>query len=127
MKSSRTITLFSESRDIGPRSSSFAVSVLFHCMAAGLLSFGVMYTPRLDTRAIAQRYTVRNIDLETPEQQARRAARAKVKYPVRKSLTHRLKRNLLPANPLHSRLFSVRLRKRKKVLKRSCSPIFLPK
>ena len=81
MKSSRTITLFSESRDIGPRSTSFAVSVLFHCMAAGLLSFGVMYTPRLDTRAIAERYTVRNIDLETPQQQARRAARAKVTYP----------------------------------------------
>lgn len=81
MKSSRTITLFSESRDIGPRSTSFAVSVLFHCMAACLLSFGVMYTPRLDTKAIAERYTVRNIDLETPEQQAQRAARAKVKYP----------------------------------------------
>ncbi len=81
MKSSRTITLFSESRDIGPRSTSFAVSVLFHCLAAGLFSFGVMYSPRLDTRAIAERYTVRNIDLESPQQQARRAAQSKVKYP----------------------------------------------
>jgi hypothetical protein len=81
MKSSRTITLFSQSRDIDQRSTSFAVSVLFHGMALGLLSFGVMYTPHLDTRAIAAHYTVRNIDLETPEQQARRAARGKVKYP----------------------------------------------
>jgi hypothetical protein len=81
MKSSRTITLFSESRDIGPRSTSFAASVLFHCIAASLLSFGVMYTPRLDTRAIAERYTVRNIDLETPEQRAQRDARKNVRYP----------------------------------------------
>jgi hypothetical protein len=81
MKSSPTITLFSQSRDIDRRSTSFAISVLFHSMALGLLSFGVMYTPRLDTRAIAARYTIRNIDLETPEQQARRAARGKVKYP----------------------------------------------
>ncbi|MGC1462040.1 MAG: hypothetical protein WA802_07560 [Terracidiphilus sp.] len=81
MKSSRTITLFSESRDIGQRSTSFVASVLFHCVALGLLSFGVMYTPRLNTKAIAERYSVRNIDLETPEQQARRAARSNVKYP----------------------------------------------
>lgn len=78
MKSSRTITLFSESRDIDQRSTSFVVSVLFHCFALSLLSFGVMYSPRLDTRAIAERYTVRNIDLESPEQ---RAAHSKVKYP----------------------------------------------
>ena len=60
MKSSRTITLFTESRDISQRPTSFVVSVLFHCMALGLLSFGVMYTPHLDTRAIAKRYTVRS-------------------------------------------------------------------
>ncbi len=40
-----------------------------------------MYSPHLDTRAIAERFTVRDIDLETPEQQMKRAARGKVKYP----------------------------------------------
>ncbi len=81
MTSSRTITLFRESRDIGQGSTSFVLSVLFHCTAASLLSFGAMYTPHLDSHAIAKRYTVRNIDLDTPEQQMRRAARGKVKYP----------------------------------------------
>jgi hypothetical protein len=81
MESSRTITLFTENRDINQRSTSFVVSVLFHCMALLLFSFGLMYTPRLDTRAIARRYMVRNIDLATPEQQKQRAARSKVKYP----------------------------------------------
>ena len=81
MTSSRTITLFTESRDVSQQSTSFVYSVLFHCTAASLLSFGVMYTPHLDTSAIARRYTVRNIDLETPEQQKRRAELGKVKYP----------------------------------------------
>jgi hypothetical protein len=81
MESSRTITLFTENRDINQRSTSFVASVLFHCMGLVLFSFGVMYTPRLDTKAIARRYAVRNIDLATPEQQKQRAARSKVKYP----------------------------------------------
>ncbi|HEV2484232.1 MAG TPA: hypothetical protein VGT08_01765 [Terracidiphilus sp.] len=40
-----------------------------------------MYSPRLDTRPIAERFDLRRLDLDTPEQQARRAAREKVKYP----------------------------------------------
>lgn len=82
MKSSRTITLFTESRDDGQPSASIIASILFHSLALGLLSFGVIYTPHLDTRAIANRYTVRNIDIDTPEQQRRRAERSKVKYPL---------------------------------------------
>ena len=81
MRSSPTITLFTESRDVSQRSTSFVVSVLFHCMGLLLFSFGVMYTPRLDPKAIARRYSVRNIDLATPEQQKQRAARSRVKYP----------------------------------------------
>ena len=81
MATSRTITLFTESRDLNQRSTSLAVSILFHCLALSLLSFGVMYSPHLDTRAIAERYTVRNIDLATPEQQRRRAEQAKANYP----------------------------------------------
>jgi hypothetical protein len=50
-------------------------------MALSLLTFGFMYTPHLDRRAIADRYTVRNIDLESPEQRARREESDKVKYP----------------------------------------------
>jgi hypothetical protein len=81
MTGSRTITLFTESGDGGQRSPSVVLSVLFHCIAAGLFSFGAMYTPHLDTRADAKRYTVRSIDLETPEQRMQREARDKVKYP----------------------------------------------
>lgn len=87
MTSSRTITLFTESRDFGQQSTSFVVSFFFHCMALSLLSFGFIYTPHLDRRAIAERYTVRNIDLETPEQQIRRAERSRLAYPHPKPKT----------------------------------------
>ena len=75
MSSSRTITLFTDNQDTGQRPTSFLVSFLFHCVAISLVFFGVMYTPRLDTRPIAERFDLRRLDLDTPEQQARRAAR----------------------------------------------------
>lgn len=87
MTSSRTITLFTESRDFGQQSTSFVVSFFFHCIALTLISFGFMYTPHLDRRAIAERYMVRAIDLDTPEQQLRRAQRASVHYPRTKPNT----------------------------------------
>jgi hypothetical protein len=81
MRSSPTITLFTESSDFSQQPTSFVASIFFHCMGLSLLSFGFFYSPHLDTRAIAERYTVRNIDLETPEQQMRRAERREVNYP----------------------------------------------
>ena len=81
MGSSRTITLFSQSVDVSQGPTSFAASFLFHLLAIGLLSFGIFYTPRLNTRAAAERFNVRRLDLQTPEEQQRRAARSKVKYP----------------------------------------------
>ena len=81
MKSSPTITLFTQSSYDSRQPTSLVASIVFHCLAVSLVSFGFIYTPRLDTRKIAERYTVRNIDLETPEQQMRREARQKVKYP----------------------------------------------
>jgi len=81
MKSSPTITLFTQSGYEGQEPTSFAASIFLHLLGVSLLSFGFIYTPHLDTRKIADRYTVRSIDLETPEQQKRREARRNVKYP----------------------------------------------
>jgi hypothetical protein len=88
MRSSRTITLFTESSDSGQRPTSFVVSIVFHGLAIGLVFFGVMYSPRLDTKAIAEHYQVRRLDLDTPEQQMMRAALSKLKYPVPKPVAH---------------------------------------
>lgn len=88
MSSCLTITLFSEQLDDRQQPTSFVVSILLHCVALGMLSFGIMYAPRLDTSAIAKRYTVRRLDLDTPEQKMRRAARGKVKYPGPRLAAH---------------------------------------
>jgi hypothetical protein len=80
MRSSRTITLFTESSDIAQRPTSFVASILFHIFGLALLIFGVVYSPHLDTRAIAERYTMRSLELDTPEQM-RRSAEDKVAYP----------------------------------------------
>ncbi len=95
MRSSRTITLFTESRDISQAPTSFLVSILFHAVAAGLVFFGVVYSPKLNTRAAAEHFTVRRLDLDTPEQM-RRAARSKVKYPGPRPVTQPLKRGGKP-------------------------------
>lgn len=85
MKSSGTITLFAASVDNGQRPTSFLVSILFHGLAIVLVSFGVLYTPHLDRKAIAEKYNLRRLDLSMPDEAIRRPASAKLKYPVMKS------------------------------------------
>jgi hypothetical protein len=46
--------------------------------------FGVFYSPRLDRRAIAQRYNLRRLDLSMPDEAVPRSAASKVKYPTPK-------------------------------------------
>src|SRR5512146_789749 len=82
MSSSRTITLFAESSDIGQKPTSFLASSLFHCLAIGLVFFGVLYSPRLDRRAIAQHYNMRRLDLAMPDDAIRRSLSARLRYPV---------------------------------------------
>ena len=121
MKSSPTITLFTESRDDSQQPTSFVASlVLFHCMALGLLVFRRhVYAASRYPKAIAERYTVRNIDLETPEQQARREARRKVKYPGPRQAGCRPKPKPCAVASRHRRrLVCARLRKRKRARRR---------
>jgi hypothetical protein len=83
MRSSpRTITLFAESTDIGQKPTSFLVSIFFHCLVIGLVSFIVFYSPRLDRRALAQRYELRRLDLSTPADAMPRPTASKVDYPT---------------------------------------------
>lgn len=69
MRSSRTITLFSERPEANQRPYSFVVSVLVHGVAVALVTLGILYTPRIDHRAVAERFTVRNMVLHTPAEQ----------------------------------------------------------
>ena len=82
MRSPRTITLFAESTDLGQKPTSFLASIFFHCLMIALVSFVVLYSPRLDRRAIAQQYNMRRLDLAMPDEAIRRSESSKVKYPT---------------------------------------------
>lgn len=84
MRSARTITLFAESSDLGQKPTSFIASILFHILTIGLVTFGVLYTPRLDRKAMAQRYAMRQLDLEMPDEAIRRPSASKLEYPILK-------------------------------------------
>jgi len=77
-------TLFAESIDIGRKPTSFLASALLHCFIIGLVSFIVFYSPRLDRRMIANRYTLRRLDLAMPDEAMHRTNESKLKYPTPK-------------------------------------------
>jgi hypothetical protein len=88
MRSSQIISLFSERPEVSQRSSSFVVSILAHGGAIGLLIFGIVYTPKIHTRDLAERYTVRHLDLQAPDMKKLRAAGSGVKYPGQSADEH---------------------------------------
>ena len=73
MSSSPSITLFSEQTDFGQRPTAFVASILIHGAVIGVLSFGFLYMPRINSQA-ARHYVVRHLDLHSPDQQMRAAA-----------------------------------------------------
>lgn len=83
MSSSRTITLFTENRDTSQGPASLAASILFHAVGLALVSFGVLYTPRLDRKA-ASHYIVRKLDLDMPDTSSAAKKAAKIGYPTLK-------------------------------------------
>jgi hypothetical protein len=81
MSSSRTISIFSERPEPTQRPSSFVVSILAHGVVVAVVSFGVIFSPEINQRVVTKRYTVRQLDLHTPKDQARQSAAKGVDYP----------------------------------------------
>jgi hypothetical protein len=92
MTSSPVVTLFSEAIDSRRSSVTLAASALVHAAVIGVVSFGILNAPKIDSRS-AQRYSVRTLDLHVPPPPMRRAAN-KVDYPERSQPR--------PAAPAHS-------------------------
>lgn len=81
MRSSRTITLFSERPDLSQRPSSFVASILAHVGAGALLSLGILYSPEFREPLIPRRFTIRHLDLHTPQEKVRESASKGTGYP----------------------------------------------
>jgi hypothetical protein len=67
------ITLFSERPEENQRPYTFLVSILVHCGAAGLVSLGILTTPKVKSPPLSQRYEVRHLNLHTIEPEVERA------------------------------------------------------
>lgn len=57
-----TLTLFTESTQPSQDPIIIIVSTLMHVVVLGIISFGIMYTPRVNNRALAKRYSVRLLE-----------------------------------------------------------------
>jgi hypothetical protein len=88
MRSARTITLFSERPDLSRRSSSFAVSFLAH-IALIVVILGVLHPPELNHRVITERYELRHLDLNAPDEEMRREAASAIKSPGPRNVAHK--------------------------------------
>ncbi|HVJ07457.1 MAG TPA: hypothetical protein VM554_03680 [Acidisarcina sp.] len=89
MNSSRMITLFAELPVARRGPSSFVISMLLHGVVVGLVALGLRHMPRVDDRPIAERYSMRLMNLRWEEPQIRRAAAGGgVAYPGRRALAH---------------------------------------
>ncbi len=74
MESSRTITLFAELPPVRRGPSPFVVSILLHCVVMGLMYLGLKHAVKVEDDSASQRYTVRLLNLRSPEPEAQRAA-----------------------------------------------------
>ena len=81
MRSTGPISLFSERQPTPPPTASLLLSVLAHGAVIGLVAVGIAMAPRINQRAMVERYTVRHLDLEMPDPPRPKPKSAGVQYP----------------------------------------------
>src|SRR5271166_1690259 len=74
------ITLFSEQPEQNQKPYTFAVSIVLHTVAIGLLAFGIISAPKVSTHLASDRIAVRHLDLHSLEAQLERA-KLDIEYP----------------------------------------------
>jgi hypothetical protein len=103
MMSSRTITLFSERPLQNAPPATFLYSLLAHIAAVVLLTFGIIYTPEIKDQLEPRRYTIRHVDLHTPEEKPKQSASRGVRYPGPHADVHKPAPGKQPAAQLPAR------------------------
>jgi hypothetical protein len=82
MRPSGTITLFSERPQSSRRPAPVLLSVVVHGAAVAVVATGLLVRPRIIDRGVAERYTVRRLDLHQPPPQMRRDEGDEALYPL---------------------------------------------
>jgi hypothetical protein len=88
MRSSSTITLFSAHTELDQKPFSFLISALAHTTVAALLLFGFISAPKVKPSALAERYTVRHLELESLDSAMEQAAASAAEEARADSQTH---------------------------------------
>ncbi len=99
MKSSRIITLFQDPPPSTRGPSSVVVSVLLHSLVVGVGSLALRHMPRIDDRLIAERYTVRLMQLRWTPPQKPRSGGSEVAYPTPQAVARAVQPGGNPASP----------------------------
>ncbi|MGO9777612.1 MAG: hypothetical protein ACLQGT_00935 [Terracidiphilus sp.] len=73
MRTSSTISLFSEQPELNQRPYSFVFSILAHGVAFGLIFLGIISAPKVKVQVAVQRYEVRHLDMHTLDAEMQRA------------------------------------------------------
>jgi hypothetical protein len=81
MRSSQTISLFSDRPEQHQQPSTFLVSILVHAGAIALLTYGVMHAPPVKDRSLADLYIVRHLTLEDPDMRRHQPAPSAIHAP----------------------------------------------
>jgi hypothetical protein len=89
MRASRPISLFTERPPARNRPSAFVVSVIVHCGVVCTVVFGFLYVPRINMDAAAERYVVRQVDIDPVEiPPMKKSSGSGADYPTSHEATH---------------------------------------
>src|ERR1700757_3995995 len=88
MGTSLPISLFAEPPRSQRRPLTYVVSTLVHVTFAGVILYGFIFAPRIDTRAAADRYVMRRVDISMPDPIKQHLAGDDGMYPGPKPASH---------------------------------------
>ena len=89
MGSSRPISIFANDTAAQRRPYAYVISACSHVLVAGLVLYGFIFAPRINMRAAADRFTVREVDIAVPEVLRRQNAGDSGMYPGEKKTSER--------------------------------------
>lgn len=101
---SHPISLFAAQPQGSRRPYAFVLSTVVHITVAGVVLYGFLFAPRINMRAAADRYVVRQVDLNRPDPFRERAAGDSSLYPTPHAAVHKLTPPGKAAAPASSRL-----------------------
>ena len=88
MRSSRPISLFTERPQESQRPSALLVSILVHGLVVGIVIYGFLFAPRINMTAAADRYTLRDVELNRPDPERHQPTGNSGMYPSAHATTH---------------------------------------